>query len=57
MNEKKKTEAKDTVETEQTELGSGLARMRERDKYKGRVEENSSMFSSQGDWEEGGAIL
>lgn len=28
--------------------------MRERDKYKGRVEENSSMFSSQGDWEEGG---
>lgn len=57
MNEKKKTEAKDSVETEQTELGSGLARMRERDKHKGRVEENSSVFSSQGDQEERGAVL
>lgn len=52
----KKTEAKDAVETEPTELGSGLARMRERDEDKGGVKE-AHQFSSQGDWEDGGAIL
>lgn len=49
MNGEKKTEAKDIVETEYTELGNGLARVGKRDKDK-RGGEEAHQFSSQGDW-------